>query len=88
MKSKAEFDESDERWLALLKAEQQLKDMRVSVGPQVVKVDKTKDALADMLNGVDIKKLKSSDAHEMLERINQLIATEGNVDEETAGEIQ
>lgn len=73
MKSKADFDESDERWLALLKAEQQLKDLRVGATTQVVEVDKTKDALADILSDVDISKLKSAEAHELLETIGELL---------------
>lgn len=72
MKSKAEFDESDERWQALVKAEQQLKDMRVGT-TQVVEVDKTKDSLVEMLGDTDINKLKSADAHELLERIQQMV---------------
>ena len=71
MKSKADFDESDERWQALLKAEQQLKDMRVG-GQQVVEVDKTRDELAGMLDGVDVSKLKSAEAHELLEKIQEM----------------
>lgn len=74
MKSKADFDESDERWLALLKAEQQLKDLRVGSNAQVVEVDRTKNTLAEMLGGVDISKLKSAEAHELLERIQELLA--------------
>lgn len=73
MKSKADFTESDPRWLALLKAEQQLKDLRVgSRGTNIVEVDTTKDALADMLAEVDIQHLKSADARELLERIKGL----------------
>lgn len=73
MKSKADFDEADERWQALLKAEQQLKDMRIGGSAQVVEVDKTKDALAELLADKDISKLKSADAHELLETISQMI---------------
>ena len=69
MKSKADFDESDERWQALLKAEQQLKDMRVGTTTQVIEVDHTKDALTELLGDVDITKLKSAEAHELLEKI-------------------
>jgi hypothetical protein len=93
MKSKADFSEDDPRWQALLKAEQQLKDMRIGgATTQVVEVDKTKDALAEMLGGVDLKHMKSAEAHELLERIAQMAA--GNTveseptDEETAEEIQ
>lgn len=69
MRSKADFDESDERWQALLKAEQQLKDMRVGTTTQVIEVDHTKDALTELLGDVDITKLKSAEAHELLEKI-------------------
>lgn len=69
MKSKADFDESDERWQALLKAEQQLKDMRIGTTTQVIEVDHTKDALTELLGDVDITKLKSAEAHELLEKI-------------------
>lgn len=68
MKSKADFDESDERYQALLKAEQQLKDMRVS-GASIVEVDTTKNALTDALAGVDIQNLKAAEAKELLERM-------------------
>lgn len=93
MKSKADFDESDERWQALLVAEQRLKDMRIGgTTTKVVEVDKTKDALAEMLNGIDIKHLKSADAHELLERIAKVAAGNSDeaepVDENTAEEIQ
>ena len=90
MKSKADFDESDERWQSLLRAEQQLKDMRVGgATTQVVEVDKTKDALAEMLNGIDINHLKSADAHALLERIAQMTSGESeSTDEDTAEEIQ
>ena len=75
MKSKADFDESDERWLALLKAEQQLKDLRIGATTQVVEVevDTTKNILLDMFADVDISKLKSAEAHQMLEEIRELL---------------
>jgi hypothetical protein len=93
MKSKADFSEEDPRWLALLRAEQQLKDMRIGgASTQVVEVDKTKNALTEMLGGVDVNKLKSAEAHELLERIAQMaagnVAEEETTDEETAEEIQ
>ena len=72
MKSKPDFDENDERWIALLRAEQQLKDLRVSADTRVVAVDKTKDDLQAMFECVDIGKLKSADAHELLARIAEL----------------
>lgn len=74
MKSKADFDESDERWQALLKAEQQLKDLRIGGTTQVVEVDHTKNALLEMFKDVDIAKMKSAEAHEMLESIREMLA--------------
>lgn len=89
MKSKADFDESDPRWHALLKAEQQLKDMRVGGRTDVVEVDKTKNALDELLAGVDISKMKSAEAHALLERIAALTANNPEpVDIGTAEEIQ
>ena len=74
MKSKADFSEDDERWQALLIAERRLKDMRIGGATQVVEVevDRTKDALAELLDGVDINHLKSAEAHELLEKIAEL----------------
>lgn len=89
MKSKADFDEADPRWQALLKAEQQLKDMRVGGrSGHVVEVDKTKDALSELLAGADISKMKSADAHALLERIAALTNNDAPADEEIAEEIQ
>ena len=90
MKGKADFSESDERWLMLLKAEQQLKDLRVSNhSAHVVKVDETKDALSELLAGKDIGKMKSAEAHELLEAIAKMaIAAEEPADEEIVDEIQ
>ena len=79
MKSKADFDENDERYQALLKAEQQLKDMRLSTGA-VVEVDTTKDALTDLLADKDLHSMKAADAKELLEQIaaltHQSVATD------------
>ncbi len=71
MKSKADFDESDERYQALLKAEQQLKDMRIS-GASIVEVDTTKNALTDLLAGMDLHNIKAADAKELLRQIQAL----------------
>lgn len=72
MKSKADFDETSEKWQALLKAEQQLKDLRVT-NTQVVEVDTTKDALSEVIGDVDVKQLKADEAREMLERLQELL---------------
>ena len=73
MKSKADFDESSEAWQQLLTVESMLKGLRVGGrGGTVVEVDTTKDALADVLDGVDIEHLKAADAKELLARISEL----------------
>lgn len=71
MKSKADFDESSEQWLALLKAEQMLKDLRVNTS--VVEVDTTKDKLKELLAGKDLEHLKSADSKELLSAIVDMI---------------
>ena len=74
MKSKADFSEENPRWQALLVAEEQLKSIRVSTGrTQVVKVDETKDALAEKLADVDIEHLKAADSKELLEQIKEML---------------
>lgn len=82
MKSKADFDESDERYQALLRAEQQLKDMRISATVSVVKVDECAEALSEILHGVDIQHLKLAEAKDLLERISSLV-TFDSTDEST-----
>ena len=71
MKSKADFDENDERWVALLRAEQQLKDLRTPT--QVVEVDKTRDALMEILGEVEIDSLHKADALELLHAVKALL---------------
>lgn len=83
MKSKADFDESDERYQALLRAEQQLKDMRIS-GASIVEVDTTKNALSDLLAGADIHNMKAADAKALLEQIQALAHVSGEEAEDTA----
>lgn len=74
MKSKADFTEEDERWQALLVAEEQLKSIRVSTGrTQVVKVDETKEKLAEVLADVDPSSLRASDSKELLAQIKELL---------------
>lgn len=74
MKSKADFSETDERWIALLKAESMLKDLRVGGSSErIIEVDTTKNELANMLAGIDIKHLGSKDAHALLEQIQQTV---------------
>ena len=74
MKSKADFSEEDPRWQALLAAEEQLKSIRISTGrTHVVKVDETKEALAEKLADVDIEHLKAADSKELLAQIKAMI---------------
>lgn len=74
MKSKADFSEEDERWQALLVAEEQLKAIRVSTSrTQVVKVDETKEKLEEVLTDVDIDKLKAADSKALLARIREML---------------
>lgn len=73
-KSKADFDETSERWQQLLVAEEQLKSIRVSTGrSRVVKVDETKDKLQETLAGVDLEHIKAGDSKALLEQIKALI---------------
>lgn len=73
MKSKADFDVSDERYQALLRAEQQLKDMRITGGgSSIIEVDTTKNLLTDLLEDIDIQHIKLAEAKELLEKIKGL----------------
>ena len=74
MRSKADFDENDERYQALLKAEQQLKDMRIGTTTEIVEVDHTKDALSELLAGQDLQHMGAKDSKALLEQVAALIA--------------
>lgn len=76
MKSREDFDPSSERWQALLKAELMLKDLRIGGNTQVIEVDHTKEALTEMLNGVDAEHLKAADAKELLAAIMSTLGAE------------
>lgn len=82
MKSKADFDENDERYQQLLKVEQQLKDMRVGTSTEYVEVDTTKNSLTELLADKDLHSMKAADAKELLEQIaaltQQSVETEEN----------
>lgn len=73
MKSKADFDENDERYQSLLRVEQQLKDMRVGATAEVIEVDRTKDALSAILDNVDLGALHAKDSKELLASIMNLV---------------
>lgn len=76
MKSKADFDENDERYQSLLKVEQQLKDMRIGSTSHIVEVDKVRDTLSEMLAEVDIQALKAAECKELLESIVAVVFEE------------
>lgn len=85
MKSKVDFDESSEAWLALLKAEQMLKDLRHggSTGIVEIEVDHTKNKLAEMLNGVDTKHMSAADSKKLLVEIQSMLNSEEATEEPT-----
>lgn len=74
MKSKADFSETDERWLSLLKAEEQLKAMRSgTTAPTVVRVDVTREKLQEILGDVDPFHIRNAEARELLARCKALL---------------
>lgn len=83
MKSKADFDETGERYQQLLKVEVMLKDLRVGGTTETVEVevDYTKDALSEMLSDINIKDLHAADSKELLAKIAALIAAGGELHE-------
>lgn len=78
MKSKADFSEEDERWQALLVAEEQLKSIRVSTrGARVVEVDTTKEKLEEAFEGIDLENIgsmKAADSKALLAKLAELIS--------------
>lgn len=70
MKSKADFDETAERWVQLLAAEESLKSLRVG-GTRVktVVVDTTKEKLLEELGDKEVDSLKSADMKELLKKL-------------------
>lgn len=73
MKSKEGFDENSERWVALLKLENTLKNLRVGgSNPQVIEVDRTREAIVEVFGEFttdDITSVKLAKAREMLQSI-------------------
>ena len=78
MKSKADFSEEDERWQALLVAEEQLKSIRVSTrGARVVEVDTTKEKLEEAFKDIDLENIgsmKAADSKALLAKLAELIS--------------
>lgn len=70
MKSKADFDETDERWVQLLAAEDSLKSLRTGgAGVKTVVVDTTKEKLLEELGGKEVDSLKSADMKALLKKL-------------------
>ncbi len=70
MKSKEGFSEDDERWKALLEAEEKLKALRTPA--RGVAVDTTKRKLAEILDGIDISKLDAANVKKLLQQALEL----------------
>lgn len=74
-KSKADFDETSERWQELLKAEEQLKAIRDGQLAEAEKAIEKTNQLEEMLATVDTKDLKAADAKELLDNIKRMLST-------------
>lgn len=83
-KSKDDFDETSEKWIALLKIEAVLKDLRVALPTS--RGDKTKAKLKELLADCDIEHLKAADSKELLKLIAGLVEDEKATDDETTDE--
>jgi len=86
MKSKADFDEEDDRWVQLLAAEDSLKALRLGgTSVRTVVVDTTKEQLLEELDGKDINSLKSADMKALLKK---LLAAEETAESEELTESE
>jgi hypothetical protein len=73
-KSKANFDETSERWTQLLVAEEQLKSIRIGAPIKAVAVDARIDKLTELLSQVeDVNSLKAADSKSFLAAIKDLL---------------
>ena len=72
-KSKAEFDESSERWTQLLEEEALLKALREGSSETVVKAVETNQKVQEMLATIDPDTLKAADAKSILAQIQQML---------------
>jgi hypothetical protein len=70
-KSKIGFSETSDAWKDLLHVEAQLKGLRTDSA--VIEVDSTKNALADLMQDVDVNSLKASDSKELLAKIRGIL---------------
>lgn len=71
MKHKDDFVETDEKYMALLKIEAVLKDLRVAIpGGRTTKI---KSQLKELIGDKDIDSLKAADSKELLKQIQAII---------------
>ncbi len=73
-KSKADFDETSERWQELLAVEAQLKAIRDGQSIEAEKAIEKTNQIEEMLATIDPKDLKASDAKDILASIKQMLA--------------
>lgn len=77
-KSKADFDEKSDRWLLLLQAEQQLKDVRSQMSGMVDTKTKeaveAKEAVENLLADQDLSNMSSDDALALLIKTKEMLA--------------
>lgn len=78
-KSKADFDESSERWASLLEAEAQLKNTRSKVAGLInVEVQEAIDAKAkaeELLTDVDVSTLSAKDAKKLISDLSEALVS-------------
>lgn len=79
MKAKKDFDPQNPRWLQLLRAEQQLKELRDRVNGSVAKEAKealeAKQKLEEMLATKDINSLPPEEAKQLLDAVKEMLAS-------------
>lgn len=79
MKAKQGFDIQDPRWQQLLRAEQQLKDVRDQTN--IMATQEAKDALEakskveEMLSTTDVGELKADEARALLDQVKEMLAS-------------
>lgn len=84
MKSKADYDETSDKWITLLAIEEQLKSIRLdsngtvvvkAVDPQLQKDAEDKKKIEEMVADLDPSKMKANDAKSMIEAIKEMLAS-------------
>jgi hypothetical protein len=75
MKSKADFDETSDRWQQLLIAEETLKSLRIGGdGAEVKQAVEAKHKIEEMLATVNLDEMKGADAKKTLAAIQEMLA--------------